>query len=125
MIRLTIAHEQARRSILASINDAPIGTRISIGPALRSLAQNDRLWALLTDVSQQVEWHGLRLTPEEWKIVFSASLKKQKVVPGLDGNFVVMGLSTSRMSKQELSDLMELISAFGAERNVVWGDVNG
>jgi hypothetical protein len=42
-------------------------------------------------------------------------------VPNLDGTgFVALGLSTSRMSKRELSDLMELISAFGAERGVEW-----
>ena len=57
---------------------------------------------------------------DEWKDVFSAALKKQKVVPGLDGGFVVCGQSTSRMSKREFSDLVELIYAFGAERGVVF-----
>ena len=31
----------------------------------RSSAQNRRLWAMLTDVSQQVDWHGRKLTAEE------------------------------------------------------------
>ena len=62
----------------------------------RSTEQNARMWAMLTDVSRQVDWYGRKLKPEEWKHVFSASLKKQDVVPGLDGGFVVLGLSTSR-----------------------------
>jgi hypothetical protein len=35
---------------------------------------------------------------------------------------VVMGVSTSRMSKRELGDLMTLIEAFGAERGVEWSE---
>jgi hypothetical protein len=81
------------------------------------------MWAMLTDVSRQVEWYGKRLTPEDWKHVFSSSLRKLDVVPNIEGTgFVALGLSTSRMTKGEMSDLMELISAFGAERGVAWSD---
>ena len=93
-----------------------------VKPETRSLAQNSRLWAMLTDISRQVDWYGNKLTPEEWKDVFSAALKKQKVVPGLDGGFVVCGQRTSRMTKAEMSELQELMAAFGAERGVVFHD---
>ena len=88
----------------------------------RTLEQNSALWPLLAAISEQVDWYGQRLTPEEWKDVFSAALKKQKVVPGLDGGFVVVGASTSKMGKREFSDLLELIFAFGAEKGVVFDD---
>lgn len=91
---------------------------LQIKPKTRSTEQNSRMWAMLTEVSNQVEWYGRKLTPEAWKCVFSASLKKQDVVPGLHGDFVVIGQSTSQMSVREMSDLMELMSAFGAEHNV-------
>ena len=91
---------------------------LSIKPETRSSAQNARLWALLTEISQQVNWYGRKLTAEEWKHVFSASLKKQDVVPGLDGGFVVLGLSTSKMTKGEMADLQTLIEAFGAQQGV-------
>lgn len=77
---------------------------------------------MLRDISEQVIWYDHRLTPEEWKIVLSSSLRKQKVVPGTDGGFVALGVSTSQLTRQEMSDLMELISAFGASRGVVFGD---
>ena len=93
---------------------------LAITPERRSSAQNSRMWAMLTEVSSQVEWHGQRLAPSEWKDVFTAALKRQKVVPGIDGGFVVLGTSTSTMEKQEMSDLMELMSAFGAERGVAF-----
>lgn len=91
---------------------------LEIRPEKRSDAQNRRLWAMLADISAQVDWYGNKLTSEEWKDVFSASLKRTKVVPGLDGGFVVCGQSTSKMTKAEMSELQELMEAFGAEKGV-------
>ena len=111
-----VAKKAACREILA----APEGYVVTLAEPTRSLDQNSLLWPLLTEVSKQVDWYGNKLTADEWKDVFSASLKRQKVVPGLDGGFVVCGQSTSRMSKREFSDLVELIYAFGADRGVVF-----
>ena len=91
---------------------------VTVATATRSTMQNARMWAMLTEVSEQVDWYGKKLTPDAWKCVFSASLKKQDVVPGLHGDFVVLGQSTSNMTIQEMNDLMELMSAFAAERDV-------
>jgi hypothetical protein len=89
----------------------------------RSTPQNRRMWAMLQDIADQVEWHGQKLTPDDWKHIFSASLKKQRAVQGIDGGFVVLGQSTSRMTKAEMSDMQELMAAFGAERGVIFKDV--
>lgn len=115
-----LAHDTARRRAVQAVQEAPEGWVVRISEPTRTLEQNARMWAMLGDIAQQVEWYGVHLSAEDWKHVFSASLKGQKSVPGLDGGFVVLGQHTSRMSKRELSDLMELISAFGAERDVRW-----
>lgn len=91
---------------------------IEIKPATRSLEQNSRLWAMLSEISEQVDWYGRKLSEEEWKNVFTAALKKQEVVPGLDGGFVVLGQSTRKMTKAEMCDLQTLMEAFGAEKGV-------
>lgn len=117
-----LVHTQARQRAVQAIIQAPDGYHAIIREATRTLDQNARMWAMLTDVSKQVAWHGQHLTPEEWKDVFTAALKRQKVVPGLDGGFVVIGARTSRMTKSDLSELMELMAAFGAEREVRFGD---
>ena len=91
---------------------------LEIKPSTRSLEQNSRLWAMLDEISDQVDWYGRKLTPEEWKHVFTASLKKQDVVPGLNGGFVVLGQSTSKMTRAEMCDLQSLMEAFGAEKGV-------
>ena len=117
-----LVHAQARQGAMHCIAHAPEGYIATIQPPTRSLEQNARMWAQLTDVSKQVDWYGRKLSPEAWKCVFSASLKKQDVVPGLHGDFVVLGMSTSQMSIREMGELMELIEAFGVERGVVFGD---
>lgn len=84
----------------------------------RSSQQNRLLWKLLRDVADQVIWHGQRLSDQEWKDVMTAAIKRQKVVPGIDGGFVVLGTSTRAMKIAEMTELMELIQAFGAEHDV-------
>lgn len=91
---------------------------VKVEPETRSTEANARMWAMLTDISEQVEWYGHRLTKDEWKDVFSAAMKRAKVVPGLDGGFVVCGQSTSKMSRAEMSEMQTLIEAFGAEKGV-------
>lgn len=86
----------------------------------RSLEQNARLWAMLGEISAQVVWYGAKLTPADRKDVFSASLRKARVVPTIDGDgFVPLGMRTSDMSKAEFGALMDLIEAFAAERGVM------
>lgn len=96
---------------------------IEIKEMTRTLAQNSMLWACLTDIAEQVVWHGRKLAKEDWKHVLSAALYQQDVVPNIDGNgFVVLGKSTSKMTVREMRDLIELAQAFGAEQGVTFGD---
>lgn len=113
----------ARQNALLAVGHAPDGYIVTIKEPTRSLEANSALWAKLNDVSSQVDWHGRKLDAESWKHIFSSSLAKLDVVPNLDGTgFVALGLSTSKMSKKMMSDLLELITAFGTQKGVVWGD---
>jgi hypothetical protein len=113
-----LIHSEARNRALEAVRTAPDGFAVKVGEATRTLEQNALLWKLLSCVSEKVEWYGEKLDAESWKHIFSASLKKQKAVPGIDGGSVVLGLSTSKMTKKEFSDLVELIHAFCAERGI-------
>lgn len=115
---LTITGDAARQAAINAVMSAPIGYIVKISEATRTLDQNALLWPLLEKVAANVDWYGQKLTKEDWKDVFSASLKKQRAVPGLDGGFVVCGQSTSKMGKKEFSDLIELIHAFAASKGI-------
>ena len=93
---------------------------LTIEQEKRSQEQNQLMWSVLTDLSRQVMWHGQKLTKDEYKDLLTAGLKKQRAIPGLDGGFVVLGSSTSKMTKQEMTDLITLAHAFGDEREVKW-----
>lgn len=93
---------------------------LTIEQEKRSQEQNALMWSVLTDLSRQVMWHGQKLTKDEYKDLLTAGLKKQRAIPGIDGGFVVLGSSTSKMTKQEMTDLITLAHAFGDEREVEW-----
>ena len=95
---------------------------MEIKPVTRSLEQNAKMWACLTDISKQVNLYGQKLSPDDWKHVLSATLRKQRAVPGIDGGFVVVGLSTSQMTIAEMSEMIELSHAFGAQQGVTFND---
>jgi len=120
---IILAHPEARRRAVEAVREAPEGYAVQIKEPTRNLDQNAKLWAMLGDVARQVDWYGKRLTPEDWKHVFSSSLRRLEVVPNLDGTgFVALGMSTSRLSVREMADLITLIDAFGAERGVEWSE---
>ena len=111
---------QADRNLIERwAHSVPEGTTVEFRAPRRSNDQNAMMWSLLTQLSKQVDWYGQKLSSEDWKDVLSASLRRTRVVPGIEaGTFVPLGMRTSQMTKEELSDLLELIVAFGAERGV-------
>src|SRR5690606_23895600 len=101
----------------------PVKVEISEAKPTRSIEQNSRMWALLTDVSRQVQWpvdgKMQHLSPEDWKDIFTAAhTKGQRVAQGIEGGFVMLGARTSRLSVGDMIDLQTIIEAFGAERGV-------
>jgi len=76
------------------------------------------MWANLEDIAQQVIWYGQKLDKQEWKDVLTAGLKKQKIVPGIEGGFLVIGARTRKMSVAEMNELIELAVMFGAQQGV-------
>ncbi len=121
LIILQSSAERARAT--QWIAKAPPGTRVEFKASKRSLDQNAKMWACLTDIAGQVVWYGQKLSADDWKDVFTASLRRARVVPGIDpGTYVPLGMRTSDMSKDEMSALIELVLAFGAEHQVVFHD---
>lgn len=121
---LVLISDAIRQKAIHWIRNLPQGTRVEFKGPKRSLDQNSRMWALLTDVATQLPWHGLKLTPDDWKLVFLDAMKREvRMVPNLDGNgFVSLGRSSSDLSVSEMVDLQELIVAFGSQHGVRFFD---
>lgn len=116
---LVLHSDKQRQQALKWVAGVPPMTRIEFKAPRRSLEQNNLMWARLTEISQAVLWHGEKLSPEDWKDVFSAGLKRARVVPGIEpGTVVALGLRTSDLSTSEMTALLDYIEHFAAERGV-------
>lgn len=124
---ISIATAADRERAVKWVTQAPAGTRIEFKAPKRSLPQNDRMWAMLTDVAVQLPWHGIKLAPDDWKLIFLDALKRElRVVPNIDGSgFVNLGRSSSDLSKAEMADLITLIESFGANHGVTFHHPEG
>ena len=124
---IVLNSEADRAKAARYINAAPAGTRIELKAARRSLPQNDRMWAMLTDIATQKDHNGRKYTPDQWKVLFmSACGREVQFIPSLDGKtFLPWGQSSSDLSKEEMSNLIEFMFAWGAEHGVIFHDSVG
>ena len=121
---IVLNNAEARATASAWVQKAPPGTRLEFKKAKRTLEQNALLWSRLTEIARKIEWYGEKLTAEDWKDVFSASLCKARIVPALEGTgYVQLGFHTSDMTKSEMNDMLALIDAFAAQRGVTFNEV--
>lgn len=121
---LILANDDVRCRAVRWIASAPEGTRVEFKEPKRTLEQNARMWAMLTDVAAQKQHCGRRYPADDWKIIFLHALGREtRFVPALDGQgFIPIGQSSSDLSKAEMSDMIELLLSWGAENGVVWSD---
>lgn len=97
---------------------------LSLTEETRSNEQNAILHAVLTDIANQIDWHGKKLNPDIWKRLCVASWLREKnqspvLIPALDGSgFDVVYEKTSKLTVTQCSELLEWCFAFGAEHGV-------
>lgn len=98
-------------------------SRITLARPKRSLPQNDKMWAMLTELAEQKPIHcGLPMDPVKWKAVMMQALGVEMVMmPTLDGqNWFPLGLRSSDLDRQEMSDLIEYMAAWAAQNGVIF-----
>lgn len=128
MSRVTVllTNRETRDRAKAWIDKAPMNAVMTLAESKRSIPQNDRMHAMLTDVARQVPiWGGVRIGKDEWKLIFLDGLKREmRLVPNLDGDGVVSlsGKSSSELTKDEMTGMIDLIFKFGAEHEVQFHD---
>lgn len=111
-----------RQFAKSEIDRAPHGWIVTLKEPTRTVDQNARMWAMLTDLSKQ-QPDGIVETPDGWKmLVMHAAGHECQFMQGLDGRPFPVGFRSSRLSVRQASDLMDWISAYGDERGVVWSE---
>ena len=122
--KMVIRNEELRDQALNLVKKAPINTHLEFRRETRSLEQNSLLWAKLGEVSKQAKLRGETLDPEDWKTLFLVAMgKEMRIAPALDGNgFTPLGVRSSKLTIEEMSELIDFIDAWGAQNGVVFGD---
>lgn len=101
------------------IDKAPPNAVLNVREATRTIAQNDKMHAMLSDIARARPM-GRVHTTEVWKCLFMDTCGfKPAWVPSLDCEGVInTGYRSSRLGKSQMSDLIEAMHAFGAEHNI-------
>lgn len=119
-----LAHDIARSNAKIAVGEAPEGYAVEIKPITRSLAQNAKLHALLTDIAKSLEWAGARRDVETWKRLLTAAWLRARgepieMLPAVDGHGVdIVFRRTSELSVNEMIELIEYIQAWAVDKNI-------
>ena len=121
---ITIRGDDDRARVMEWALKAPPETVIEFRRARRSAEQNDKLWAMLSDIAEQKTLHGKKYKTDQWKTVFMQALgREMSILPTLDGDtWFPLGYASSKMTKEEMSELLEFIAAWGAENGVQFNE---
>jgi hypothetical protein len=118
VIGQTIRLYGTRRQAHALVDAAPQGAILNIKPATRTNEQNALLWSLLSEVSR-AKPDGRCHTPDVWKCLFMQACGHQvQFEVGLDGQPFPLGFRSSRLTKEQMSDLIEFIHQYCAEQGI-------
>jgi hypothetical protein len=100
---------------------------VKIQPMTRSLEQNAKLHAMLSDISKQCEFNGKKRNIDTWKVIMVSAHKiatgeKAEMAIGLEGEVINLRESTAQMSVKRLASLIEYVQAWGVENGVKFND---
>ena len=110
------------------VEKVPVGTRIEFKGERRTLPQNDKMWAMLTDIARQADHNGRKYKADIWKLLFMHGWRKElEFIPSLEQQpgevgMVPIGYSSSGLSRAEMSELIEFITAWGTQNGIVFSD---
>ena len=126
--------EQVRLNSMEFIRTLPIDEKnplvVSIKPMTRTLEQNAKLHAMLSDIAKQCEFQGKKRDVDTWKAILVSAHKiatggKAEMAIGLEGEVINLRESTAQMSVKRLASLIEYVQAYcdlnGVVLNDKWG----
>jgi hypothetical protein len=121
-----ILHSEAdRQMVMRQVARMPLRWVVRLEEQRRSQIQNDKMWAMLTDVAR-AKPQGRVWTPEQWKPPFMDACDHKPIYgENLEGDgFLCLGYKSSRLTKPQFSDLIECIYEYGARHDVRWSEAS-
>lgn len=117
--------DHQRRLAHLLLDKAPNDAVVNIREGRRTLDQNAKLWAMLSDVSR-AKPEGRMHRPEIWKCLFmNACGHETQFEMGLDNRPFPVGFKSSGLNKSEMAMLIETVYEYGARHGVLWSEPHG
>lgn len=116
-----LSNRQKRADVARLVAGLELGARVEIKDAKRTDEQNDALHGLIAQILKQRPTHfGMRMSKEAYKAIFMHALGRETpMIPNLEGDgFFPMGLSTSKLTVGEFTQLIESILAWTAREGL-------
>jgi hypothetical protein len=117
---IIVTTNQSRAIATHVIYAAPDGSVVTIKPPKRSLPQNAKFHAMISDVSR-AKPGGRNHTPDTWKaLILHACGHAVQFENGLNGQPFPIGFKSSRLSKSEMADAITFLQQWGDDNGVKW-----
>jgi hypothetical protein len=121
--RYKLINHDTKLHVCKQVMAADWGKVVTIEDPTRSLEANARFHAMLHDISKQADYMGKKRTVEFWKALFVsgwmvATDQKPEMIPGLEGEYLLLRESTATMTGKRLSSCMEYVSAWAAQSDI-------
>ncbi len=122
VIQIRERHDYQRAQ--SAVMRAPLGHVVTVRPPTRSTEQNAALHRLLQAiVKARFKWAGRTWGIDDWRTLMvsahaKATNRPGEIVPGIEGEFVALRRSTTRMSVAEVSSLIDYVSAWCAQNGI-------
>lgn len=120
---IILTGQTTRQQAISLVQRAPVNSRVEFKGPRRSNEQNSAMWLWLTAIATKLDWHGQHYGAEDWKDNLMHAYRKARWMPAEDGGMVPIGLSTSSLSREEMSEFIELVIAFAARHGVTLPEI--
>ena len=100
---------------------------LEIKDALKSRDQEEKYHAMIGEIAKQAIHMGAKWDAEDWKRLLvwqfckDSGLNEGRILPSLDGTGIVqLGQQTRKFTKEQASEFVEWLHAWGAENGVTF-----
>jgi len=100
---------------------------LEIKTASKSRVQEEKYHAMIGEIAKQTQHLGAKWDAESWKRLLvdqfcrDSDIKTGVVIPNLSGDGIVqLGFQTRKFTKEQASEFVEWLHAWGAEHGVVY-----
>jgi hypothetical protein len=124
---IVLEGEFSRRIARSWVDRAPAGWVVTLEEEPRTPPQSEKFWALCSDLADStVTWDGEKLDKTGWHDLLIhgwmvATNRSPRLITGLEGGRVSLLLSTRRLRKSEMSELIEYSLAWATAHGINTG----